>query len=142
MATHESNLAYPSWIEMRRRCRARHRKEWGRYGGRGITVCARWDSFEAFLEDMGPRPSRRHHIERVNNERGYEPGNCRWATVKEQARNRKSSRLVRHNGITKTVTEWAEGAGLSPETLAYRLFKLRWPMQEALARPVGRWAHG
>jgi hypothetical protein len=73
---------------MKRRCYDKNFARYANYGGRGIKVCHRWlNSFEAFHEDMGPRPSRKHTIDRINVEGDYEPGNCRWATPPEQARN-------------------------------------------------------
>lgn len=79
---------YRSWQKMKRRCDAADDKDFHRYGGRGITICKRWRKFENFLKDMGRKPSRIHSIDRINNDGNYEPGNCRWATPKQQARNR------------------------------------------------------
>jgi hypothetical protein len=84
-----------------------------RYGARGITICARWRTdFVAFLEDMGPRFSRHYSLERIDNAGNYEPSNCRWATVREQANNRRSNRWIEHNGDCRTLAEWARSAGI------------------------------
>lgn len=112
---------YNVWVGMRDRCANPNDDSFVRYGGRGIRVCERWQTFELFLEDMGPRPSKRHSIERIDNDGHYEPGNCRWATGVEQGRNKRNNVLVTHNGITRTVSEWAEITGIKYGTVWMRI---------------------
>jgi hypothetical protein len=76
-----------AWVRMRQRCNNSKNAKYNRYGGRGITICDRWEVYENFFEDMGMRPSRNHSLDRIDNDGNYEPGNCRWATASEQRRN-------------------------------------------------------
>ena len=107
------------------------------YGGRGIMVCDRWrTSFEAFYADMGPRPSPQHSLDRIDNDGNYEPGNCRWATRKEQQRNRRQCHIIEAFGDRCTVTEWAERMGVDPRILFYRIKRMS--IEDALTRPVAK----
>ena len=124
------------WSLMIRRCYNENRPDYGLYGGRGVTVCERWrTSFQAFYDDMGPRPSNRHSIDRIDNDGNYEPCNCRWATQCEQARNKRSNRLITFNGRTLCLAEWAEEYGMRQRTLWYRLNR-GWSVERALTEPV------
>lgn len=106
------------------RCFNRSARGYARYGGRGITVCDRWrESFAHFLADVGARPSPGHSIDRIDNDGNYEPGNVRWATNKEQQRNRHNTRYVTIKGVTKPLTEWTELARLPRSTVEGRLRK-------------------
>lgn len=97
------------------------RENYARYGGRGIRVCDRWRSFDTFLADMGPKPSSGHSLDRIDPDGNYEPANCRWASSKFQARNKRNSRVVQFNGESITVAELSERSGVSPFTLYDRL---------------------
>lgn len=114
---------YASWISMRLRCRDPKAKEFENYGAIGITICDRWcESFEAFLADMGPKPTPAHTIDRFPNQSGnYEPGNCRWATPTEQANNRKSNVRLTIYGKTLTVAEWSRISQVKQMTIGARL---------------------
>ncbi|MGY8988455.1 MAG: hypothetical protein ACKVG7_07840, partial [Flavobacteriales bacterium] len=107
------------------------------YGGRGISVCDRWrDSFENFLADMGERPSNEHSIDRKDNDGNYEPDNCRWATKKEQGRNRRSNRILTFNNKTQTLIEWSEELGISSAVIRQRIKASGWSIEEALTTPA------
>ena len=122
-ARNGKSLTYRSWQQMIRRCHDPRSRTYPRYGAKGVTVCERWrQSFRAFLADAGERPSRFHSIDRFPNRSGnYEPGNVRWATATEQARNAKSNRLVTLDGRTLTLAAWCEEFGLNYFTVVSRL---------------------
>jgi hypothetical protein len=129
---------YLAWRSMRDRCNNPNNSSYAEYSGRG--VCPEWDaSFEVFLaylmSSIGMRPSSRHSIDRIDNTRGYEPGNIRWATPRQQANNRRSSRPLTIGDLTKTVAEWAHEGGVPPH-LVYSRLKLGWPSQ-VLFIPAG-----
>lgn len=127
---------YNSWAGMLRRCTTPTNPKYPEYGGRGIKVCQRWnESFQAFYDDMGPRPSSAHSLDRIDNDGDYEPSNCRWATRAEQQSNRRVNHLVTYNGETLTVKQWAEKMGISEVTLLGRL-RSNWPVKRALTEPV------
>jgi hypothetical protein len=110
---------------------------WPYYGGRGIYVCTEWfNSFEQFLLDMGPRPSRGHTIERKNVNGPYSKDNCVWATWDVQARNRRSSRRMTLNGLTLCLTDWAERVGIPASALSGRINRLGWSDELALTTPL------
>jgi hypothetical protein len=127
---------YETWRGMIDRCEKSSHASYSRYGAKGITVCSEWrHDFPAFLRDVGPKPSPEHTLERIQNRRGYEPGNVRWATKKEQARNRSSNRLIEFRSETKTLIEWAELTGIESSIISRRI-EWGWSIEEAMTRPV------
>lgn len=128
--------AYIAWAAMKYRCENPKSSGFERYGGRGIHVCERWHSFEHFRDDMGEcQPGLT--IERIENNRGYEPGNCRWATPAEQARNTRRTRLLTHGGITMCMLDWATRTGIKWATIRARLER-GWSVDHTLTVPVRR----
>lgn len=128
-----------AWRAMRARCYSPTHQVYDRYGGRGIRVCKRWrNSFENFFEDMGARPSPTHSLDRIDNEKGYTPSNCRWATEVNQQRNRRDARMLTLDEETLNLSAWAERYGMSVALLRYRLQKQ--DLRTALETPVRPYA--
>ena len=115
---------------MIQRCNNPKSTTYYKYGAKGIKICSRWLDFRNFLFDMGKRPKGKT-IDRKNNSLNYTPDNCRWATLREQAQNTRTNRIIEFNGEEKCLTEWARNLGISPSTLHARLKK--WPLQKALS---------
>jgi hypothetical protein len=121
---------YQSWQAMKQRCNQPAHKHYSNYGGRGIKVCARWNQYANFLEDMGERPAN-HSLDRLDNSVGYSPVNCRWATRTEQNRNNSQNRNITFDGQTKCLSEWCEILNLNYARVYARLFKLKWKVEDA-----------
>jgi len=127
---------YHIWSQMKTRCLCSTVPGFKDYGGRGIKVCDRWKkSFSVFLADMGPRSSVVHSLDRINNDGNYEPGNCRWATPKQQSANQRSNRRLTIDGVTLTLAEWAERTGMRVSTIWTRLNR-DWPAADAVGRRI------
>lgn len=126
---------YRSWSMMKVRCMNPKSRARQNYGGRGITVCERWFDFANFYADMGPRPSPEHSLDRIDNSKGYELGNCRWATDSEQGRNKRNNSMLTLNGETLCITEWAARTGLKRRTIQARLI-YGWSVERALTEDV------
>lgn len=126
---------YRSWHHMVSRCTNPKNKDFSHYGGRGVTVCDAWrSSFAVFFAHIGARPSLRHSIDRIDNEKGYEPGNVQWATQRQQCRNQRKTRFVEWRGERLPLIEACERAGLSRGTVRDRLAK-GWTVEASLATP-------
>jgi hypothetical protein len=135
-AVNAKHPLYRTWVGMRFRCRNPGHAAYGRYGGRGISVCDRWNDFWLFVEDMGERPEG-HTLDRIDNDGNYEPENCRWADARSQNRNTILNRIVRGpSGESLTVIEWSEKSGLKYSTILERL-KRGWTEEEAVTVPTG-----
>lgn len=125
--------AYTSWDGMIQRCFNPNNKRFKGYGGRGITVCERWRKFHDFYADMGERPSGLS-IDRINNDGDYEPGNCRWATPKQQQNNLRTNAFIEFRGERLRKHEWARRMGISIGALFFRL-QHGWSIERALTTP-------
>lgn len=125
---------YNAWINMRTRCYDKVGSDYPNYGGRGIQVCERWQTFDNFLADMGEVPTRMT-LERADNNGNYEPSNCVWRDRTTQARNRRNTRRATYNGVTKTLAEWAEESGKSLGLLVNRL-RRGWDIGTAMSHPL------
>ena len=128
----DTTPTYRTWQSMKARCLDRNHKHFKNYGGRGIKVCDAWMDFSAFLSDMGERP-KGTTIERTDNSGNYEPGNCVWATSKQQSRNKRTSRTIRAFGKNTTIAELAEEYGLTYNTLYARIVKADMSPEDAIS---------
>lgn len=124
------------WSNIKSRCYNVNNPTYPKYGGAGIKVCDRWLDFANFFEDMGVRPHGKTSIDRIDNSKGYEPGNCRWADWFEQAENRRSSKYLTHRGKTQTIAQWSRETGLL-KALPHRL-TLGWSVADAIDTPLIR----
>ena len=135
---------YATWKSMIRRCGDVKYSQFEHYGLRGISVCERWLQIENFLTDMGPRPSGTS-LERIDVNGHYEPGNCRWASQREQMQNMRTTVKMTLNGETKSIHDWATQLAVSPRTLATRK-RSGWSDERTLTTPVdkrlSRWKKG
>jgi len=125
---------YRSWQAMKTRCLNRNATKFASYGGRGILIWAPWDDFMVFLADMGPRPDGTT-LERIDNDGHYEPGNCRWATRGEQARNTRRSLYVEHEGRAVLLCDLCSDLGL-PYAVIHGRIRIGWTLDRALTVPV------
>lgn len=126
------------WQGMRDRCTQPSHNGFVRYGGRGIRVCERWDSFETFLADMGPRPNG-FQLDRFPDVNGnYEPGNCRWASIKQQTLNKRFVVIHVIDGISDTLAGHAKRKGFDPDVIYHRVKKMGFAVEVALSIPATR----
>lgn len=130
---------YNTWHAMRSRCYRKTDPCYKNYGGRGIAVCDRWkDSFENFLSDMGPRPMGKT-LDRIENDKGYSPENCRWATAAEQRANTRLSKPIEAFGMSRSMHDWCKQFSICPTTVSYRM-KSGLSVEESLLRIARVWS--
>jgi hypothetical protein len=121
---------YSVWTGILRRCNNANDRSYARYGAIGIQC--RFDGFEAFLAEVGPRPSEKHSIDRIDNAGHYEPGNVRWATAQQQARNKRTTFLVEINGERKSLADWCDQTGIGYNKVWHRIRRQGWQPERAL----------
>jgi hypothetical protein len=128
---------FSSWRNMMQRCNNKKYISYERYGGRGIVVCSEWFDFKNFLSDMGPIPSSRHSIDRINNDGMYSKENCKWATMEEQSLNKKNTRYISLNGRMFKMAEISKLCGIPTGRIASRI-RAGWAEEDAVKIPVSR----
>lgn len=131
---HSSTAIYRAWHQMRRRCEDPKHPKFSYYGGKGVKLCQKWQTFEGFLEDMGERPTPVHTIDRIDGDGDYCKENCRWATRLEQAQNFSSNRNFSFGVRSQSLSAWARESGINMKTLQYRL-DAEWPAEEIFRKP-------
>lgn len=129
------------WQRMIANCYDAKSTSYHLYGAQGVAVCRRWrESAGTFVADVGERPTPRHRLELLNKKRGFRPGNVRWVTAKEQRLHRRTTTLIEHDGMQRTIAQWCEHLGISHQAMAQRLAKCRElgaHLAEAVATPAG-----
>lgn len=131
---------YSAWISVKHRCYKEKNCRYKYYGAKGVKMCDRWlNSFENFIADMGFKPSPLHSLDRFPNKEGnYEPGNCRWATIEQQARNKSNTHNITYKGKTLCLTDWAKELGISKGCLEGRISVMKWSVERAFTEPVNK----
>lgn len=130
---------YRTWIGLKHRCLNLRAQQYASYGGRGIKLCDRWlTSFETFFSDVGPAPSPKHSLDRIDNDGDYEPSNCRWATAFDQANNRRNTIALSVKGERRSLGEHARDLGANVETLRQRI-RRGWSDDKVAGTPIGSW---
>ena len=148
-ATHRMSKTtlYKAWSNMKARCYNKNRSDYSEYGGRGIKVCEEWNVFENFktwalengFKEEKPHGKNLLSLDRINVDGDYEPSNCRWATDREQANNKRNNTRFFYNGKNLTAREWSEITGINFGTLVGRLHNPRWTIERALTEPVHKY---
>lgn len=134
-----SNKLYLAWMNMRRRCNGdKHIKDSHVYVMRGITYDPSWENFDNFYKDMATTYKEGLSLDRIDNDKGYSPSNCRWATPKEQANNTSRNRKFTIKGVTKNLAQWIDESGLKSSTVRQRFYVYKWPIEKSLGLNLER----
>jgi hypothetical protein len=143
LTTHGLTKTPEYWVfqHMHQRCENPKDAEYHNYGKRGICVSPRWKTVDVFYKDMGPRPSPQHSLDRIDNNKGYYPENCRWTTSQTQNNNKRVNKIISFQGESLTVTQWATKLGWNPSIIYSRL-RDNWNIDDTLSYPIirGGWA--
>ena len=133
---------YSIWHSMLSRCENQHNIGYGRYGGRGVTVCKEWHDFNNFMQ-WAERTGYQENltIDRIDVNEGYNPVNCQWATMHEQARNKRNNANITYHGVTRCLSDWAATFGINVVTLWMRIFRDGWDVERAFTTPVRQRRH-
>ena len=135
--SNKDHTLYPTWKGMRSRCNNKNHWAYINYGQRGIEVCRRWDKFNNFVRDMGPKPSPEHSIDRIDVNGNYEPSNCRWATTKTQNNNARSNVKFTYKGETLNMKQWADKYSINYGTFKSRI-RYGWSINQILETDIGK----
>lgn len=125
---------YTSWQCMWQRCTNPNHNKYEYY--KDVKICDEWKTFEGFIKDMGLKPTKSHTIDRKEHHNGYNKDNCRWATKKEQSRNRRVTTFVEYLGVKKSIAEWADLIGVPLSTLYGRIVPGKWDIEKAFTEPL------
>ncbi len=129
---------YTVWKNMRQRCLNKKGWRYKYYGGRGITICEKWNTYNGFLDDMEKTYKKGLTLDRIDNNGNYCKENCRWTTMKVQNNNKSWNRNIKFRGITKNLSQWASYLKIKRTTLGMRLDIYKWPLEKAFTKKVGR----
>lgn len=121
---------------MKQRCINENSVYYANYGKRGITVCDRWLKFENFIKDMGEPPTKKHSLDRIDNNKGYCLKNCRWTTRHQQQGNMRTNHIITFSGKTQCLAEWSREVKINQKTLWNRLVTLGWSVEKSLTKPI------
>ena len=127
---------YHTWCSMKTRCTNKNNPKWDNYGGRGITLVERWNSYDNFLKDMGPSYKPGMTLDRIDNDGNYSPENCRWATLVEQGNNKRNNLVLEYGGLKLTLPQWGRVKGIKSSTIRQRYYGYKWSVEKCIETPV------